>query len=386
MTFDFDTLPDRRNSESAKWNFYKDDVLPMWVADMDFLSPEAVIRALQERVAHGSYGYPLTIKEVSAAVVDWLSRRHGWEVTPEDLFFLPGVVPGFNVAAHLSSQPGDGVLLQIPAYGPFLKVAKNNNLVQQEMALTRCDDGQYIVDMDLFEAAITKQTRVFMLCNPQNPTGRVFREDELTQMAEICLRHNILICSDEIHHDLVYSGNKHIPIASLNPEIAANTITLIAPSKTFNIAGIKASVAVIQNKELRKKFEVSRRGLAEWVNVFGQTAMRAAYQEGAPWLDALLAYLEANRDYAYEFIKHELPGIRMAKPEGTFLAWLDCKETNIDGNYSEFFLEKARVAVNDGAWFGAGGEGFVRLNFGCPRSMLEEALQRMKVALLAQEI
>jgi len=383
MTFDFDTRPDRRNSESAKWNYYKEDVLPMWVADMDFHSPDVVIQALQERVTHGSFGYPLTPKELRAAVVNWLSSRHGWEVSPDDLLFLPGVVPGFNITADLASQPGDGVLVQTPTYGPFFKVAQNNNLVQQEMALTCGDDGRYFVDMDLFEAAITKKTRVFMLCNPQNPTGRVFSEGELTAMAEICLRHNILICSDEIHHDLVHTGNKHISIASLSPEIAANTVTLIAPSKTFNIAGIKASVAVIQNQELRKKFEASRRGLSEWVNVLGQTAMRAAYQEGAPWLDALLVYIEANRNYAYEFIIQELPGIRLAKPESTFLAWLDCKEAGIDGNPSEFFLEKARVAVNDGAWFGTDGEGFVRLNFGCPRSMLEEALRRMKAALSA---
>ncbi|MEN8172500.1 MAG: MalY/PatB family protein [Chloroflexota bacterium] len=379
--FDFDTLPDRRNSESVKWNFYEEDVLPMWVADMDFLSPKVVIKALQERVAHGSYGYPLITKEMRFSVVDWLTKRHDWEINPEDLFFLPGVVSGFNIAAHLSSQPGDGVLVQTPTYGPFLNVAKNNNLVQQEMALTRGNDGEYYVDMDLFEATITEKTRVFMLCNPQNPTGRVFREDELSQMAEICLRNNILICSDEIHHDLVYPENKHIPVASLNPEIAANTITLIAPSKTFNIAGIKASVAVIQDPELRKKFEVSRRGLAEWVNVLGQTAMQAAYQEGAPWLEALLKYLETNRNFVYEFTNQELPGVQMTKPEGTFLAWLDCKETGIDGSHSEFFLKKARVAVNDGSWFGAGGEGFVRLNFGCPRSMLEKALHSMKAAL-----
>jgi cystathionine beta-lyase len=235
--------------------------------------------------------------------------------------------------------------------------------------------------MDLFEAAISERTRVFMLCNPQNPTGRVFRKYELSQMAEICTHHNILICADEIHQDLVYTGNQHIPIASLSPEIAANTITLIAPSKTFNIAGIKASVAIIQNPELRKKFESSRRGIAEWVNVFGQTAMQAAYQEGAPWLDALLAYIESNRDYTYDFVTNELPGIQMAKPEGTFLAWLDCRETRFKGSPSEFFLQQAHVAVNDGAWFGTGGEGFVRLNFGCPRFMLEEALQRMKIAL-----
>ncbi len=348
---------------------------------MDFRSPEVVIKALQERVAHGSFGYPLVLDEVRSAVVDWLATRHNWDVSPKDLVFIPGVVAGFNVSAHLASQPGDGVLVQTPTYGPFLKVAKNNNLVQQEMALTQGINGQYSIDMDLFEAAITERTRVFMLCNPQNPTGRVFSKNELSQIADICLRYNVLICSDEIHHDLVYSDNQHIPIASIDPEIAANTITLIAPSKTFNIAGIKASVAVIQDPKLREKFDASRRGLADWVNVFGQTAMQIAYQEGAPWLNALLEYIESNRDYLYDIVTNDMPGIRMAKPEGTFLAWLDCRDANIAGNPSDFFLESARVAVNDGRWFGSGGEGFVRLNFGCPRSLLEEALQRMKSAL-----
>ncbi len=382
MTFDFNTFPDRRKSESSKWNVYDGDVLPLWVADMDFRSPEVVIKALHERVAHGSFGYPLVLDELRSAVVNWLENRHDWKVDFEDLVFIPGVVPGFNVSAYLASQPGDGVLIQTPTYGPFLKVAKNNNLVLQEMELTRGINGQYCVDMDLFESTITKQTRVFMLCNPQNPTGRVLTKNELIQIAEICLRHNILICSDEIHHDLIFSGNKHIPIASLDPEIAANTITLLAPSKTFNIAGIKASVAVIQNPILRKKFDAARRGIASWVNVFGQTAMHIAYQEGEPWLVALLEYLEANRDYVHDFVAKEMPGIRMAKPEGTFLAWLDCRESKIVDIPSEFFLENARVAVNDGNWFGTGGDGFIRLNFGCPRSLLEEALPRMKEALI----
>jgi cystathionine beta-lyase len=260
-------------------------------------------------------------------------------------------------------------------------VAGNANLVQQEMELSRGSDGQYKVDFDAFEAAITEKTRIFMLCNPQNPTGRVFRADELEQMAEICLRHNIIICSDEIHSDLVYSESKHIPIASLSPEIAANTITLLAPSKTFNIAGLKTSVAVIPNPQLRKKYEAARRGVVDWVNLLGQVAARAAYREGEPWLDALLVYLQANRDYLYEFVQNELPGVNMAKPEGTFLAWLDCNRAGIEGQPDKYFLEKAGVAMNAGEWFGKGGEGFVRLNFGCPRSMLEEALQKIKSAL-----
>jgi cystathionine beta-lyase len=353
----------------------------MWVADMDFRSPEPIIQALRERVDHGVFGYPKSPECLNDAIVGWLSRRHGWEVTPEDLVLVPGVVNGFNLAAHAVTNPGDGFLVQTPTYGPFFGVEKNADLVQHEMEMTREADGQYSIDLKAFEAALTGRTRIFMLCNPQNPTGRVFRKDELEAMAEICLRNDIIICSDEIHSDLIYPGNKHIPIASLSPEIATKTITLVAPSKTFNIAGLKASVAVITNKELREQYEGAKKGLTGWVNLLGMVAMEAAYDQGEPWLEALLPYLEANRDFAFDFINNEIKGVKMAKPEGTYLAWLDCQEAKFEEKPAKFFQEQAKVAMNDGAWFGKGGEGFVRLNFGCPRSMLEESLDRMKQAL-----
>ncbi len=381
MDIDFDTLPDRLHSESAKWNKYDADVLPMWVADMDFRSPEPVIEALRKRVEHGVFGYPLPPKNLKETIATWLDQRHGWEVTPDDLVLVPGVVTGFNLASHAVTRPGDGVLVQTPTYGPFFGVEKNVNLVQHEIEMTRDANGQYFVDMDAFEAALTGRTRIFMLCNPQNPTGRVFRKDELEAMAEICLKNDIIICSDEIHSDLVFSGQKHIPIASISPEIAAKTITLIAPSKTFNIAGLKASVAIITDENLRKKFDGARKGLTGAVNLMGMVAMEAAYGRGEPWLDALLKYLEENRDFAFDFINDEIKGLKMAKPEGTYLAWLDCREAELDGCPEEYFYEQGRVAMNDGAWFGNGGEDFVRLNFGCPRSMLEEALERIGACL-----
>ncbi len=386
MPFDFDTLPDRRNTESAKWRVYDEDVLPMWVADMDFPSPEPVIQALQERVAHGVFGYPWPRDELKESVVAWLERRHRWSVDPEHVLFIPGVVTAFNLATHAVAQPGDGVLVQTPTYGPFLKVAENVKLVQQENQLICGEDGQYTIDLDGFESAIDEKTRIFMLCNPQNPTGRVFRQAELEAMAEICLRHNVIICSDEIHHDLVFSGNQHIPIATLAPEIAANTITLLAPSKTFNIAGLKASVAVIENDELREQYEAAKQGLVGWVNLLGQVAMQTSYEQGAEWLDALMTYLESNRDFTYDFVNEQLPGVSMAKPEGTYLAWLDCREMEIEGKPCDFFLENARVAMNDGAWFGAGGEGHVRFNFGAPRTVVEEALERLRKTLCANQI
>lgn len=353
----------------------------MWVADMDFRSPEAVIQALQDRVTHGIFGYGLPPKGSKEAVISWLSRRHGWEVTPDDILFIPGVVAGFNLASHAVTRPGDGVVLQTPAYGPFFSVHENVNLVQQEMELIQGSDGQYTVDFDAFEQCLNGRSRIFMLCNPQNPTGRVFNQLELEKMAEICLRNRIIICSDEIHNDLVFYGKKHIPIASLAPEIASSTITLIAPSKTFNIAGLDASVAIITDENLREKVRNSKKGLLGGVNILGLHAMHAAYLHGEAWLEALLIYLQENRDFLNGFIEKEIPSIKAVKPEGTHLAWLDCRETGIDGKPSEFFKKKAGVIVNDGNWFGKGGDGFVRLNFACPRSILEQGLQRMKNAL-----
>jgi cysteine-S-conjugate beta-lyase len=383
MSYNFDDLPDRKSTESIKWHYFDEDVLPMWVADMDFVSPEPVVRALRERVEHGVFGYPADMTELTLVIVARMADRYGWQVLPEQVVLVPGVVTGFNLIARAIAAPGEGVLIQTPVYPPFLSAPHSAGLLRQEMELTYCPDGSYSIDYDAFEAAITDQTRLFILCNPHNPVGRVFRRDELERIAEICLRHKVVICSDEIHCDLTYSGYQHIPIASLQPEIAQNTLTLIAPSKTFNIAGLACSAAIVPNPLLRSKLQSVRNGLVGSVNLLGQIAGLAAYRDGQPWLDELLAYLEANRDFLFDFVKNELPGIHMSKPEGTYLAWLDCREARISDGITpcEFFIKNARVAMNDGAAFGQGGQGFARLNFGCPRSMLAEALERMKKAL-----
>jgi cystathionine beta-lyase len=383
MTYDFDQRIDRRHTESAKWHYYDEDVLPMWVADMDFLSPEPVIRALRERVEHGVFGYGMDPPELREVIVDRLQRLYGWHVSPKELVFLPGVVTGFNLVCHAVTSPGDGVLIQTPVYYPILHAPAGAELTNDEMELTRQPDGRYEIDFDVFEKTITDRTRLVILCNPHNPVGRVFQRAELERMAEICLRHNVVICSDEIHCDLVFQGSRHVPIASLAPEVADQTITLMAPSKTFNIPGLKCSVAIAQNPELRKTLKRTHTGLVHGVNVMGYTGALAAYRDGQPWLDEVLRYLEANLDFLLQYVEAHLPGISMSKPEGTYLAWLSCHEAGIPGNPHEFFLKRARVAVNDGAAFGRGGEGFVRLNFGCPRSLLTEALDKMKEALLA---
>jgi cystathionine beta-lyase len=380
---DFDHCIDRFCFESAKWHRYGREVLPLWVADMDFRSPESVIDALRERVEHGVFGYGIALPQLREVVVDRLHQLYGWQVSPEDLIFLPGVVTGFNLACHAVTSPGDGVLIQTPIYYPILDAPAHAGLTNDEMELTRRSDGRYEIDFDLFQATITDRTRLFILCSPHNPVGRVFRRDELERMAEICLRHDIVICSDEIHCDLLFDDNHHLPIASLAPEVADQTITLMAPSKTYNIAGLKCSVGIVQNPALRAKLTATQPGLVPRVNIFGYTAALAAYREGQPWLEEVLRYMQENRDFLHRYVETELPGITMWKPEGTYLAWLSCHHAGIPGNPHEFFLERAGVAVNDGAAFGAGGEGFVRLNFGCPRSVLVEALDRIKAALAA---
>lgn len=388
LYYDFDQPIDRRGTDSLKWNAYAPDVLPMWVADMDFLSPPPVLRALCERVEHGIFGYPLglnsrpdTLTELRGTLVDRMAERYNWTIQPEDVVFVPGVVIGFNQACYAFATPGQAILVQTPVYHPILTAACETGHASQEMELSRASDGSYSVDWDLFEASLTEQTRVFILCNPHNPVGKVFRPDELARLAEICLRHGVVICSDEIHCDLIYAGQCHTPVAALDPEIAQNTITLMAPSKTFNLAGLQCSFAIIPNREMRKRFIKSHSGLVPWVNLMGMVAAQAAYEEGNEWLVQLLDYLEDNRDYLVAYVRQQMPGVQVGIPDGTYLAWLDCRQAGIEGNPYRFFLENARVALGDGESFGRGGEGFVRLNFGCRRATLQEGLERMCAAL-----
>jgi cystathionine beta-lyase len=350
---------------------------------MDFPSPEPVIRALRERVEHGFFGYGDEQPEFYEVLVDRLWKRYGWRVTPDAIMHLPGVIPGFNLACRAFAMPGDGLLLQTPVYPPILRAPGNCGLSREEAELVRQPSGRYVIDFDVFAAAIRERTRVFLLCNPHNPVGRAWERGELLRMAEICLARNLLICADEIHCDLMFSGHQHLPIASLDPEIERRTITLMAPSKTFNLAGLKSSIAIIPNAALRERFVAAQVDLVKAVNVLGYTATLAAYRDGQPWLDELLRYLEANRDFVAEYVKTRLPGVGMARPEATYLAWLDCRGARLPKNdpYT-FFLDTAKVALNDGATFGRPGQGFVRLNFGCPRSILAEGLERMRGALL----
>lgn len=376
----FDPIIERRNSDSVKWRQYDQDVLPMWVADMDFKAPATVIDALRTRLDQGIFGYSIKYEDLIDEICAWLVERYGWQVSPPEVILLPGVITGFNLACHACSAPGEGVLLQTPVYPPIWHAPEVTNRSRQAMELLQSPGG-YQVDFDAFEQAVTPHSRLFILCNPHNPVGRVFCRAELERMADICLRHNLIICSDEIHSELVYPGSSHLPIASISPDISRSVITLMAPSKTFNIPGLECSFAVIQNPDLRRQYLQAFQGLVPGVNILGAAAALAAYRTGKDWLKDLLQYLESNRDYLYNIVQRDLPAIRMEKPEGTYLAWLDCRQAGITGSPGKFFLEQARLALNDGSSFGPGGDGFVRLNFGCPRSLLEEAVRRLKTAL-----
>ncbi len=388
MTPNFDTVINRRDSDSIKWNYYDADVLPLFVADMDFRSPEPVIQALCERAEHGFFGYVGDSKELKDIVCERMWMRYQWEVKPEHILFLPGLVSGLNVVARAIGQTGDGVLLSTPIYHPFLIAIENQERTANvaPMRYTTADSTAfYDLDFDALEAAVTPTTRLFMLCNPHNPIGRVYQQWELERLAEIAIRHNLIISSDEIHADILYDGNRHIPIAALAPEIAERTITLMAPSKTFNLPGLGCGYAIVQNPELLKQMKRISEGLTGHANPMGYTAAIAAYREGQPWLDELLVYLADNRDYLMEFVRTQMPTIRMTRMEGTYLAWLDCRETGIPGVPAEFFLQEARVGLTNGAMFGQGGDGFVRMCIASPRSMLTEGLERMCDAMVRLE-
>jgi len=383
-TFDdarFQQMIDRRTTESIKWNLFDEDVLPMWVADMDFLCPPPVIEALQERVKHGIFGYPGEPPRMREIIVDRLQRRYDWSIEPEWIAFIPNVFSGFHLAAHAVTRPGDGVLLTPPVYFPMLLVPGNVDLQGQLVELDRSSQGTYSVPFDCFEAAITGRSELFILCNPHNPIGKVYSREDLEQFGEICLKHDLIICSDEIHSDFIYEDHKHVPIASLSREIADRTITLMSPVKSFNVAGIPFAFAVIPNPGLREQYENAGKGLVIHPSAMGYIAAMAAFEHCDAWSDDLVKALQANRDFAMQFIASEMPCVQMTPMEGTYLSWLNFRETDIKGEPSEFLMKKARVALNDGARFGPGGEGFARLNLACPLERLQDGLERIRDAI-----
>jgi len=380
VKYDFDQIVERRDTDSVKWRVYSRETIPLWVADMDFKSADPIVQALDSRVDHGIFGYNYPSQELVYALQSRIQKLYQWKVAEHAVVFLPGTVSGINVAIQAYTEPGEGVLAQPPVYFHFLRDPVRHGRILQDPPLARNGDG-YEIDFDRFERAITSNTRLFILCNPHNPVGRVYSKTELETIADICLRHELIICSDEIHCDLIYPPHRHIPIATLDPEIEDRTVTLMAPSKTYNIAGLECSYALIKNLELRKCWQDFSYGILPMGNIMGQVAALAALTEGQEWLEQVLVYLRGNRDFLHEYVREEIPLIRMCNVEATYLAWLDCAAMDVEEKPSEFFLKNSQVAFNDGAEFGKGCTDFVRLNFACPRQRLIQALDRMKNAL-----
>ena len=373
----FDRIIDRRSVTGDKWGRYAGrDVLPLWVADMDFAAPEKVLSALQDRIQHGVFGYTHPWPSLTEAVIEGIERDHDWRIDPDWLVWLPGVVTGLNLACRTVAPAGSKVFTATPVYPPFLSAPANNECELVTVPLEK-RNGRWEWNRAAVENAIDVHTRLFLLCHPHNPVGRVFDEDELAWIVRLAEQHDLTICSDEIHCGLVLDENRtHRPLAALSPAAARRTITFMAPSKTWNIPALYCAFAIIPDANLRQRFNRAMRGIVPTPNVLGLIAAEAAYRDGNEWRQALPAYLRTNRDLTYEAIQR-MPGLRTTCPEATYLAWIDCHEAGLKEPAA--FFEAAGVGLSDGSPFGM--PGFVRLNFGCPRATLETALERMATAL-----
>jgi cystathionine beta-lyase len=377
----FNACPDRNDTDSLKWSRYRGkDILPMWVADMDFVCAAPVLDALRRRIDHGVFGYALARPADYDAVIGWLQTRHNWNIRREWLVWLPGLVPALNVACRAFADPDEEVLTFTPVYPPFLTAPNLSDRRLLTCPLAR-DNGRYTFDLDALSKTVTPQTRLLLLCSPHNPVGRVWTHDELLAVADFCLKRGIVLCSDEIHCDLVLDTNcRHIPPATLSPEIAANTATLMSPANTFTLPGLNCGFAVIPDESLRRRFLRAAQGILPHVNIMGYTACRAAFNEAGQWQQELIVYLRDNHDCLCESI-NALPGLKMSPAQATYLAWIDAAELNLE--HPAKWFEAAGVGVSGGKEFD--GPGFVRLNFGCPRSTLKEALRRIKTALESRQ-
>ena len=388
MSFDFDRVIQRSGTNSLKHDgraayFGTADVLPLWVADMDFAAPEAVTRALVERASHPVYGYSLYPEGMYEALISWMEKRHEWQVEREWIVMAPGVVPSLYATVLALTQPGDGVIVQPPVYPPFFSAVTTNGRRLVENPL-RLEDGRYVMDFEHLERCAGEGAKLMLLCSPHNPVGRVWEREELERVLDIARRHGLAILSDEIHADLIYSGRRHIALDTLAGD-EEHIITAIAPSKTFNIPGLGLSCLIVKNPghrhSIRNAFDTLHAGNT---NPFSIAAFEAAYRGGEDWLAGLLNYLEDNRDFAADYIANRLPMISLIKPEGTYLLWLDCRKLGMsDANFKEFFVKKAHVGMNPGISFGAGGSGFMRMNIAAPRSVILDALVRISKALEA---
>lgn len=381
MDYNFDEIIDRQKTDSIKYDlrkliFGREDVLPMWVADMDFKTPDFIIESIKNRLNHPVLGYTLEPSGMDEAIMDWMKTRHGWHIRKEWIVSGPAVVPSMAVLVHAFSDPRDEIIVQKPVYFPFFRTITNHNRYILNNPLTN-RNGRYEMDLDDLIKKITPRTKMIFLCNPHNPGGRVWREKELKALADICLENNILIISDEIHSDLVLFGNKHIPTASINEDISRNTITCMSSSKTFNTAGLASAYVIISNLKNRRIYKEKLNDFHLNIgNIAGLFAQEAAYRNGSEWLEQLLKYLEGNIDYLVDFMQKHLPSVKVMKPEGTYLVWMDFRDANIDTKkLKKFIIEEAGLGLSDGFLFGEEGLGFQRLNLACPRSVLKKGLE-----------
>ncbi len=395
MKYDFDLVCDRTNTSCAKWDalknvFGREDVIPMWVADMDFPAAKPIVEALRKRAEHEFYGYPHAGTKLIEAITDRMHRKFGWKVEPEWIVLTPGVIPALSAAVRAFTHPGDEVIVQQPVYYPFFPVVTSSGcqVVNNGLQLI---DGRYQMDYEDLESKFQPRTgmhsghsraRAIILCNPQNPVGRLWTKEELTRMGETAIRNGALVISDEIHCEILYGGHKHTPFATISEEFAQNCVVCMAPSKTFNLAGLHASSIIIPNKKLRNCFADQMSAMVPGPNVFGLTAMEAAYRYGDEWLEQFLGYLEGNLEITMDSFARRIPRIKVIKPQGTYLVWLDCRELGMDNEALRTFMrEKARIGLDDGFLFGVAGSGFQRMNIACPRAILHAALGRMETAV-----
>ncbi|MDF2839804.1 MAG: aminotransferase [Clostridia bacterium] len=385
----FNEITNRKNTGSIKWDTMKEhgmqeDVLPLWVADMDFKAPPGVIKALEQRVEHGVFGYTKPTDSYYAAVMDWMDRRHAWKIEKDWITIVPGIVPAIHFAVQTYTKAGEGVLIQRPVYNPFSDAVVNNGRKLINSPLVR-KNNRYEIDLEDFEKKIVdNQVKLFILCSPHNPVGRLWTREELTAMGDICLKHHVLVVADEIHHDLVFKGKKHIPFASLGPEYSNICITCTSPSKTFNLAGLHISNIIIENKSIRKKYNTYLEGIAlSMTNIFGIVGSEAAYNTGEQWLEEMLDYVEGNKKLVQKFAAEKFPMIQVIDSEATYLLWVDFSGLGMEQEELELFLkEDAKLWLNGGATYGYEGCGFQRINLACPRSIVEQALKQLENALL----
>lgn len=387
MNWNFDEHISREGTFCVKYDLRQEvfgtrDVIPMWVADMDFKTPDFIISALKNRLDHEICGYSFRPPDYFASIVDWTKRRHGWNINKEWICFTPGVVPALNFCTLAFTEPGDSMIVQPPVYFPFFSAveAHGRKLVYNQLVTI---DGRYEMDLDALESSVTAGTKMIIISNPHNPVGRVWKKEELVRLAEICLKNKILIISDEIHCDLVLPGYTHIPVASISEEISSITVTLTAPSKTFNLAGLSTSSVIIENPSLRGMFNkfLERLHVGNG-NIFGNIASIAAYSSGDQWLDELLQYLKVNADLVEEYCLENIPGIKAVHPEATYLTWLDCRELGMTGSeLGKFFVRSAGVGMNEGSTFGPGGDGYMRMNIGTTKDNVMRALEQIRKAV-----